>query len=132
MQGFCNLDLAKTFLSSQKPVALILQECRITAENKNSFNHKLYNTHLVEPDLVTYLQKDVQATLITTIQNSEISLLAVRENNTDITLNNVYSRDSNLMLADLEALFMEKTGNWHNMPLPEKVQAFTTVQQKHS
>ena len=94
MQGSCNINNAKTYLSMQKPVALCLQECRIHQENKNTFNHKLYNTHILEPDLVTFIRKDVKSALLPAIQISEVSQLSVRieGEDTQIMLNNLYSK----------------------------------------
>ena len=104
MQGACNTDIAKTFLSKQKPVALCLQECRISKDNINSFHHKLYNTHVLEPDLVTYIRKDVKATTLANNQTTDTSMLAVKIEGEGhhITLYNVYARDSLLTMQDLE------------------------------
>ena len=104
MQGACNVDLAKTFLSKQKPVALCLQEYRISKDNINLFHHKLQKIHILEPDLVTYTRKDVKATTLANNQTTDISMLAVKieGEGLHITLHNTYARDSLLTMQDLE------------------------------
>ena len=110
MQGACNIDIAKTYLSTQKPAVLCLQECHISRDNINTFSHILYNLHTSKPDLATYTRKDVKATIISTQQATNISRLAVLIEGEGTTLSNVYARDSTLMVQDLENI-LDKNSN---------------------
>ena len=104
MQGTCNVDIAKTFLSTQKLEALCLQECRITTDNASSFKHKLYNTHILQPDLVTFIRKDIKSELITQSYITDIPILTMEIQGEDswIILHNAYAQDNTLTLSDLE------------------------------
>ena len=88
----------------RRKIQSYIQECRISKDNINSFHHKLYKMHILEPDLVTYTRKDVRATTLANNQTTDISMLAVKIEGErfHITLHNTYARDSLLTMQDLE------------------------------
>ena len=60
MQGAGNSGEVKRYLSSTKPAVLCLQETRIKEDNKKDYEHHNYNRYMVEPDLVTFVRKDIK------------------------------------------------------------------------
>ena len=94
------------FLGTHKPAVLVLQEARVTLDNKSTFYHKLYQTFSQIRDLVTFVRKDFKAHLIPHPPFPfSIMALQIQGEEETFQLTNIYARDSQLKCAALIELF---------------------------
>ena len=94
------------FLGTHKPAILVLQEARVTLDNKSTFYHKLYQTFSQIRDLVTFVRKDFKAHLIPHPPFPfSIMALQIQGEEENFQLTNIYARDSQLKCAALIELF---------------------------
>ena len=106
MQGASNFAIAKNYLDIFKPDLLILQETKCTLDNSSSFYHKLYNKFQSNNDVITLVRKDIKANMLQQPQLAfSCTILKVQGESSPIHVANVYARDNQLDLFDLQYIF---------------------------